>query len=152
MVICSRREFLGMASSLVLSAVLPQIPANSKENAKNAFYSGYSKSELDETEQLRKFYLDLILQKYRENVVPLDRCVETVKDYEKYIIECCNNHGIIEHPVAVGIAVLENGGGVAKRSKAGAMGIYQLMPETAKRLGLVVDNETDQRKDPHKNI
>lgn len=37
-------------------------------------------------------------------------------------------------------------------SSAGAVGLIQLMPETAKEMGLIVDNNIDERKDPRKNL
>ncbi|MBX4189540.1 transglycosylase SLT domain-containing protein [Candidatus Parcubacteria bacterium] len=54
--------------------------------------------------------------------------------------------------VAIGVALLENGGSETAKSSAGALGIYQLMPRTAKNLGLTVNKKTDERRIPEKNI
>lgn len=37
------------------------------------------------------------------------------------------------------------------RSSAGAVGLWQLMPATARRYGLVINSQIDERKDPHKS-
>lgn len=54
--------------------------------------------------------------------------------------------------VAIGVALLENGGSETAVSPAGALGVFQLMPKTARGLGLEVDKSVDERKDPEKNI
>lgn len=54
--------------------------------------------------------------------------------------------------VAIGVAFLENGGSETAKSPAGALGIYQLMPGTARNLGLTVNKSVDERKDPAKSI
>lgn len=38
------------------------------------------------------------------------------------------------------------------RSKAGAVGLMQLMPDAAKQAGLTITNETDERLEPMRNI
>ncbi len=54
--------------------------------------------------------------------------------------------------VAIGVALLENGGSEQAVSSAGALGVFQLMPSTARNLGLTVNKKTDERKNPEKNI
>lgn len=54
--------------------------------------------------------------------------------------------------VAIGVAFLENGGSETAKSSAGAVGIYQLMPSTARNLGLTVTKKVDERKNPEKSI
>lgn len=54
--------------------------------------------------------------------------------------------------VAIGVAFLENGGSETAKSPAGALGIYQLMPGTARNLGLTVNKSVDDRKNPEKSI
>lgn len=54
--------------------------------------------------------------------------------------------------VAIGVAFLENGGSETAKSPAGALGIYQLMPGTARNLGMTVNKSVDERLDPSKSI
>src|SRR5581483_242059 len=54
--------------------------------------------------------------------------------------------------VAIGVGLLENGGSETAQSKAGALGVFQLMPSTARNLGLTVNATVDQRRNPEMNI
>lgn len=54
--------------------------------------------------------------------------------------------------LALGVALLENGGSETAISSAGAAGIFQLTQGTAKTLGLKIDRQTDERLIPDKNI
>lgn len=54
--------------------------------------------------------------------------------------------------VALGVAFLENGGSEQAVSSAGAAGVFQLMPGTARNLGLTVNKKKDERMNPEKNI
>ncbi|MBX4199978.1 transglycosylase SLT domain-containing protein [Candidatus Parcubacteria bacterium] len=58
----------------------------------------------------------------------------------------------VPEDVAIGVAFLENGGSETAKSSAGALGVYQLMPGTARNLGLTVNKKQDDRKDPEKSI
>jgi hypothetical protein len=58
----------------------------------------------------------------------------------------------VPEDVAIGVAFLENGGSETAKSPAGALGIYQLMPATARNLGLTVTKSVDERKDVDKSI
>ncbi|EOZ7334011.1 lytic transglycosylase domain-containing protein, partial [Yersinia enterocolitica] len=49
------------------------------------------------------------------------------------------------------LMMAESGGNSNAVSKAGAVGAYQLMEGTARDMGLRVDNEVDERKDPIKS-
>lgn len=49
------------------------------------------------------------------------------------------------------IAMLESGFDPLATSSAGARGIWQLMPNTARRFGLIVNDTLDQRTDPEKS-
>lgn len=49
------------------------------------------------------------------------------------------------------LMMAESGGNSTAESKAGAVGAYQLMEGTARDMGLRVDNEVDERKDPIKS-
>ncbi len=62
------------------------------------------------------------------------------------------NENNVPVDVAVGVALLENGGSDTAVSPAGALGVFQLMPGTARSLGLQVDKKADDRKNPAKNI
>src|SRR5438552_2223055 len=44
------------------------------------------------------------------------------------------------------LAVVESGFSPTAKSKAGAVGLWQLMPETAKEYGLIVDKDYDERR------
>lgn len=54
-------------------------------------------------------------------------------------------------PELVGVAAVESGLDPAALSPEGARGLWQLMPETATRYGLVVNAESDERLDPMKS-
>jgi len=49
------------------------------------------------------------------------------------------------------LSVIESGMDPNAISKAGAVGLWQLMPATARRYGLVINNQIDERRDPHKS-
>ncbi|HWR14860.1 MAG TPA: lytic transglycosylase domain-containing protein [Terriglobales bacterium] len=48
------------------------------------------------------------------------------------------------------VVKVESGGQPDALSRAGARGLWQLMPDTARRYGLIVDGATDERLDPEK--
>jgi soluble lytic murein transglycosylase-like protein len=48
------------------------------------------------------------------------------------------------------VVKVESGGQPDALSRAGARGLWQLMPDTARRYGLIVDGATDERLDPKK--
>ena len=52
--------------------------------------------------------------------------------------------------LAIGIAFLENGGSETAVSVAGAAGMYQFMPSTARSYNLVVSRYQDDRLNPEK--
>jgi len=56
------------------------------------------------------------------------------------------SHGLPRALLAV--VVVESGGRAEALSPKGALGLWQLMPETARRYGLVVSGERDERLDP----
>lgn len=53
-------------------------------------------------------------------------------------------------PEWIALALAESGGDARNVSEAGAAGIWQLMPATARRYGLRVDSEVDERFDVEK--
>lgn len=74
-----------------------------------------------------------------------------IKKHEKTIREKARANGVPED-VAIGVGLLENGGSETAKSPAGALGVFQLMPGTARGLGLVVNKKMDERRIPEKNI
>jgi hypothetical protein len=74
-----------------------------------------------------------------------------IKKHEKTIKDTAFKMGVPQD-VAIGVALLENGGSETAVSKAGALGVFQLMPGTARALGLTVNKKLDDRRDPKKNI
>lgn len=59
------------------------------------------------------------------------------------------DEGLSEHLIAV--AQVESGMSLVAHSSKGARGIWQLMPDTARNFGLVVDVRRDDRLDPIKS-
>ncbi|OHA92106.1 MAG: hypothetical protein A3J09_01255 [Candidatus Zambryskibacteria bacterium RIFCSPLOWO2_02_FULL_51_21] len=74
-----------------------------------------------------------------------------IQKHEKIIREKARKYGVPED-VAIGVGLLENGGSDTAVSSAGALGVFQLMPGTARSLGLTVNKKVDERKIPEKNI
>jgi hypothetical protein len=74
-----------------------------------------------------------------------------IHKHEKTIRTKALKHGV-PADVALGVGLLENGGSDTAVSSAGAVGVYQLMPGTARDLGLVVNKQVDQRRNPELNI
>lgn len=74
-----------------------------------------------------------------------------IKKHEKTIREKARQNGVPED-VAIGVGLLENGGSETAKSPAGALGVFQLMPGTARSLGLTVTSKVDERRIPEKNI
>lgn len=74
-----------------------------------------------------------------------------IKKHADTIKAVAREKGVPED-VAIGVALLENGGSETAVSKAGALGVFQLMPGTARSLGLTVTKKVDERREPNKNI
>jgi soluble lytic murein transglycosylase-like protein len=74
-----------------------------------------------------------------------------IKKHEKTIREKALQNGV-PVDVAIGVGLLENGGSETAKSPAGALGVFQLMPGTARALGLTVTSKVDERRNPEKNI
>lgn len=74
-----------------------------------------------------------------------------IQKHERTIKEKARSNGVPED-VAIGVGLLENGGSETAKSSAGALGVFQLMPGTARNLGLAVNKKNDERRVPSKNI
>lgn len=74
-----------------------------------------------------------------------------IQKHEKTIKQKAAENGV-PLDVAIGVGLLENGGSDTAKSPAGALGVFQLMPGTARGLGLKVNKNVDERRDPVKNI
>ena len=69
--------------------------------------------------------------------------------FQSEIIEAANEFNLPSDLVS-GMVFIENGGGVARISSAGALGPAQLMEDTAREMELRVDEEVDERTDTNK--
>lgn len=101
-----------------------------------------------------KHAINSIIEKKKEFIVTRPAYKASLKVIEKHentIRQKAKKYGV-PVDVAIGVGLLENGGGETKKSKAGALGIFQLMPSTARNLGLTVNKKIDERKNPAKNI
>lgn len=74
-----------------------------------------------------------------------------IQKHENTIRKEASEKGVPQD-VALGVSLLENGGSETAVSPAGALGVFQLMPGTARSLGLTVTKKVDERKDPETNI
>lgn len=77
--------------------------------------------------------------------------LRVIQKHENTIRQAAKKYGV-PADVALGVGLLENGGSETAKSRAGALGIFQLMPGTARSLGLTVNKKIDERKNPSKNI
>lgn len=69
--------------------------------------------------------------------------------YEPMIREKLRRRGMPEDLVY--LSMVESGFNIEAHSAAGAIGIWQLVPDTARRYGLRVDDSVDERRDPEKS-
>jgi membrane-bound lytic murein transglycosylase D len=54
-------------------------------------------------------------------------------------------------PQMAAVVLVESGGRMTALSPKGARGLWQIMPDTARRYGLVVSDAVDERLDPYKS-
>lgn len=77
--------------------------------------------------------------------------LKVIQKHNVTIKSKARQYGVPED-VALGVGLLENGGSETAKSPAGALGVFQLMPGTARSLGLTVSKNVDERRNPEKNI
>lgn len=75
----------------------------------------------------------------------------TRKDIEALAVQTAEKHGI-RPDLFLGLIRQESAFNASAKSSAGALGLTQLMPATARGLGLTVDDNQDDRLDPEKNL
>ena len=66
--------------------------------------------------------------------------------YRSHILRVLKSKGLPEELICV--AMIESAGDPTRISTAGAAGLWQFMPETARKFGLMVNEKVDQRFDP----
>ncbi len=80
-----------------------------------------------------------------------EKILQKIKRYDHYIDEASNKYSIPDYLIK-SIILHESNGNPTAISPKGAVGLMQLMPGTARDLGLIVNSKTDQRKNPYLNI
>ena len=89
-------------------------------------------------------------QRYRPNLAPgASAALKRVNQLRPLLIPILEDEGIPQEIAAV--VVVESGGKSNALSPKGALGLWQLMPETARRYGLVVTPSNDERLDAEKS-
>ena len=89
-------------------------------------------------------------QKYRPNPAPrAAAALRRVDQLRPSLIPILEDEGIPREIAAV--VIVESGGRTNALSPKGALGLWQLMPDTARRYGLVVTPSTDERLDVEKS-
>ena len=85
-------------------------------------------------------------QKYRSNLSPgVSAALRRLDQLRPLLIPILEDEGIPQEIAAV--VVVESGGRSNALSPKGALGLWQLMPDTARRYGLVVTPSRDERLD-----
>ena len=89
-------------------------------------------------------------QKYRPNVSPnVAAAFGRLDQLRPLLVPILEGEGVPQQIVSV--AVVESGGRSTALSPKGALGLWQLMPGTARRYGLVVTASRDERLDVEKS-
>jgi soluble lytic murein transglycosylase-like protein len=86
--------------------------------------------------------------KTRQNL-QLQKAVERVQGLRPMLEPILREEGVPQQMAAV--VLVESGGQSAALSPKGARGLWQFMPDTARRYGLVVTASLDERLDPYKS-
>lgn len=97
----------------------------------------------------RPFNLDSPVSSQPEANVHLRQAIERVQALQPAIEPILREEGIPQEMSAV--VLIESGGRTTALSPKGARGLWQIMPDTARRYGLVVTNAVDERLDPYKS-
>lgn len=77
------------------------------------------------------------------------RMFDRFTKWEPYIKACFKSHGVPEE-IAV-LCLIESACTYTALSKAGALGMWQIMPATGRQYGMTVSPAVDERKDPVKS-
>jgi membrane-bound lytic murein transglycosylase B len=81
--------------------------------------------------------------------IPLQKDVERVQGLRPVLEPILRDEGVPLQLAAV--VLIESGGLTTALSTKGARGLWQIMPDTARRYGLVVTTTVDERLDPYKS-
>lgn len=102
-----------------------QIPKEMKERVQHHIniYSGKMKNTIARYFQRKEKYFPFIQKVFREKNIPLDLAY---------------------------VSMLESGFNPMALSHAGARGLWQFMPHTGRRFGMIVNDKIDERTDPEK--
>lgn len=103
--------------------VFPDLPHDEVDHWVERFSSGAKRAEVEEAFARKKAVEAMISKKLRRRGMPQE---------------------------LIFLAMAESGFNPKAHSRDGAIGIWQLLPDTARRYGLKVDGTTDERKDPAK--
>lgn len=79
----------------------------------------------------------------------LQKAVERVQGLRPVLEPILREQGVPQQMAAV--VLVESGGQISALSPKGARGLWQFMPDTARRYGLVVTASLDERLDPYKS-
>ena len=89
-------------------------------------------------------------QKYRSNLSPsVGAAMERLDQLRPLLNPILDREGVPQELASV--VVVESGGRTTALSPKGALGLWQLMPDTARRYGLVVTPSNDERLDVEKS-
>lgn len=88
-------------------------------------------------------------QYWNGNDEAVRRAVARVTQLKPVLASILHEQGVPDEAVA--LVLVESGGETAALSPKGARGIWQFMPDTARRYGLTVNSETDDRLDVQKS-
>lgn len=122
-----------------LAILLPHVPADTL----SAISNNTAKAEAA-TIQLQPQVKQYVKDYNKENGYSLDKLMKRKGDKIKALQDLFEERGL--PPGLAYVAIVESELESKCTSGAGAVGIWQLMPETAQRLGLKVNATTDQRR------